>query len=77
MSQTADGVIKSLPYDRETRARKGFGFIQPADGGAPLFFHKSALQGCSFDECEEGDAVTFEPGHGAKGPRAENVRPKE
>lgn len=73
----AEGVIKNIAVDRNTRSRKGFGFIQPAGGGEQLFFHKSAVQGADFDDCNEGDAVTYEPGMGAKGPRAENVRLKD
>ena len=73
----ADGVIKSIAFDRATRKRKGFGFIQPAGGGEQLFFHRSAVQGADFDDCNEGDPVTYEPGMGAKGPRAENVRLKD
>lgn len=69
----AEGVIKTIAIDRATRSRKGFGFIQPAGGGKELFFHKSAVKNCSFDDVNEGDAVTFEPGMGEKGPRAEDV----
>lgn len=72
----AEGVIKSIAYDKVTRARKAFGFIQPATGGEQLFFHKSAVQNCAWDDCNEGDPVTYEPGMGEKGPRAENVRLK-
>ena len=53
---------------------KGFGFIESPEQEKDLFFHASALDGISFDELEEGQAVVFEVGHGDKGPRAENVR---
>jgi CspA family cold shock protein len=72
-----DGVIKSIAFDKQTRARKGFGFIQPAGGGEQVFFHKSAVKNCSFDDCAEGDAVEFEPGMGDKGPRTERVMLKD
>lgn len=68
-----NGTIKSFATDRETRKRKGFGFIQPSGGGEQVFFHKSACLGCRFDDLVEGDKVTYEPGNGPKGPRAENV----
>lgn len=69
-----DGTIKSFATDRETGKRKGFGFIQPASGGEQVFFHKSACIGCRFDDLSEGAKVSYEPGTGPKGPRAENVR---
>jgi len=63
----AQGTIKKLIWD------KGFGFI---DGGEKeLFFHQSAVEGISFDELNEGQAVEFTEGDGPKGPRAENVKP--
>jgi CspA family cold shock protein len=61
------GKIKRLVGD------KGFGFIA-ADDGTEYFFHQSACSGMSFDELREGQDVTFDVGHGAKGPRGENVK---
>ena len=40
---------------------------------APYFFH-SRRTGTAFDQLREGQAGTFDVGHGAKGPRGENVR---
>ena len=40
--------------------QKGYGFIKPADGGADIFFHVSAVQ--EGDEISEGKAVSFETG---------------
>jgi len=65
---TTNGTIKRLVSD------KGFGFIQAADG-TEYFFHQSACTQTRFDALREGQSVTFEPGQGPKGPRAENVRP--
>ena len=63
---TVNGTVKRLVRD------KGFGFVAAADG-SEYFSHQS---GCaSFDAMHEGQQVTFEPGQGPKGPRAENVRP--
>jgi CspA family cold shock protein len=62
----AEGTIKRL-------TDKGFGFIDTGTG-KDMFFHMSALEGCSFDELREGQRVTFTAGQGPKGPRAENVR---
>ena len=63
----AQGTIKKLITD------KGFGFI--AGEGKELFFHQSAVEGISFDELREGQAVTYNEGEGPKGPRADNVKP--
>jgi cold shock protein len=62
---TTNGTIKRLVRD------KGFGFVAAADG-SEYFFHQSAC--AEFDSVREGQSVTFEPGQGPKGPRAENVR---
>ena len=53
---------------------RGFGFIEPNDGGEDMFFHMSACSGVEFDNLQEGQSVEFEVGQGPKGPRAENVR---
>ena len=61
------GTIKRL-------TDKGFGFI--ADGsGNDLFFHMSSVEGCRFEDLQEGQKVSYNVGTGPKGPRAENVRP--
>ena len=62
---TMTGTIKRIVSD------KGFGFVAAADG-SEYFFHQSACD--RFDSLREGESVTFEPGQGPKGPRAENVR---
>ncbi len=63
----AEGTIKRL-------MEKGFGFIDTGDGN-DIFFHLSAVEGCSFEELQEGQKVSYNEGQGPKGPRAENVRP--
>jgi cold shock protein len=62
-----NGTIKRLVTD------KGFGFILASDGNE-YFFHNSACGNTRFDDLREGQAVTFDRGHGPKGPRGENVR---
>jgi CspA family cold shock protein len=64
---TLNGTVKRLV------SGKGFGFIL-ADDGNEYFFHNSACTQVTFDELQEGQAVTFERGQGPKGPRGENVR---
>ena len=61
------GTIKKL-------AEKGFGFIDTGKGD--LFFHLSSLDGCTFEQLRVGQTVEYNEGVGPKGPRAENVRPK-
>ena len=60
------GTIKKL-------TDRGFGFISTEDG--ELFFHMSAVQGCTFEDLREGQSVSFTAGQGPKGPRAESVTP--
>lgn len=50
---------------------KGFGFIEPADGGKDLFVHKTQVEGGSL---QEGQTVEYEVGDSPKGPNAVNVR---
>jgi cold shock protein len=53
---------------------RGFGFITPESGEKDVFFHAQSLQGITFDELREGDAVTFDVEQGPKGPAAANVQ---
>ena len=63
----AAGTIKRLVRER------GFGLILGQDG-VELFFHRSALDGESFDALTEGQAVEFEVERGPKGPRAAHLK---
>ncbi|NBB14944.1 cold shock domain-containing protein [Caulobacter sp. SLTY] len=39
---------------------KGFGFIQPDDGGSDVFVHVSAVEGAGLRGLNDGDLVTYE-----------------
>jgi cold shock protein len=62
------GTIKKLMKD------KYFGFITPEGGDKDLFFHANEVDGASFEELNEGDAVTFEVNETPKGPAATSVK---
>jgi CspA family cold shock protein len=65
-SAMAEGKIKRL-------TEKGFGFIETGTD-KDMFFHTSSVEGVRFEDLREGQRVSYTPGHGPKGPRAENVR---
>ncbi len=48
-------------------AEKGFGFIEPAEGGEDLFVHFSAIEGTGFKSLDEGARVRFDVGEGRDG----------
>lgn len=52
---------------------KGYGFIQPDNGGDDLFVHYRQINAQGRATLVENQAVTFEVGEGQKGPQAENV----
>jgi CspA family cold shock protein len=54
---------------------KGFGFINPDDGGEDLFVHHSDVKTTGYATLDEGQKVDFEVGQGKKGPCATNVVP--
>ena len=41
-------------------ATKGFGFIQPDDGGNDVFVHISAVERAGLGSLSEGQKITFE-----------------
>jgi len=63
----ANGKIKRL-------TEKGFGFIA-VETGKDMFFHKSNVEGVSYETLQVGQLVSFTEARGAKGPQAENVKP--
>ncbi|TQV75850.1 cold-shock protein [Denitrobaculum tricleocarpae] len=41
-------------------AQKGFGFIQPDDGGKDVFVHISAVERSGIDHPQEGQKIEFD-----------------
>jgi CspA family cold shock protein len=50
----ANGTVKWF------NATKGFGFIQPEDGGKDVFVHISAVEGAGLRSLNEGQQVSYE-----------------
>jgi|TARA_B100001287_G_C22177419_1_gene297514 CspA family cold shock protein len=46
---------------------KGFGFIEPEDGGADVFVHITAVQASGMNGLEEGQKVSYELEEGRNG----------
>lgn len=63
----SSGTVKKIIADR------GFGFIRGEDG-REVFFHRSGLNGLTFEALKEGQAVEFDLEEATRGPRANNVR---
>jgi len=56
-------------------ASKGYGFIEPTDGGKDVFIHISALEKAGIASLNEGQKIQFEVVAGQNGKSsAENVK---
>jgi CspA family cold shock protein len=56
-------------------ATKGYGFIQPNDGGKDVFVHISAVEKSGYDGLPEGSTISYELTTGRNGKQAaENLR---
>lgn len=53
---------------------KGFGFIEPEEGGADIFVHYTAIDGEGYRNLIEGEAVHFDEVDSGRGSKALNVR---
>jgi CspA family cold shock protein len=48
-------------------AQKGFGFIQPNNGGADVFVHISAVERAGMDGLQEGQSLSYDLEQGQRG----------
>lgn len=46
--------------------QKGFGFIEPENGGADVFVHMSAVEKAGMQTLREGQKITFDLQHDPK-----------
>jgi cold shock protein len=53
--------------------QKGFGFIQPDDGGKDVFVHATALEHAGLPPLQEGQSVRMNVVQGAKGPEVSSI----
>ncbi|MBP6468996.1 MAG: cold shock domain-containing protein [Chloroflexi bacterium] len=70
MNNKSTGVVKWFSR------LKGYGFINPDDGGQEIFVHYSAIEGDGYRNLYEGDRVEYLLIDRGKGPQAQNVIPK-
>jgi len=57
-------------------SQKGYGFIQPENGGADVFVHISAVERAGMDNLNEGQKLSYELEQGQRGRvSAVNLRP--
>ena len=53
---------------------KGYGFIEPENGGQEVFVHYSAIEGEGYRNLYDGDMVDYEQVDYGRGPQAKNVK---
>tara|TARA_B100000686_G_C16089746_1_gene617969 strand:- start:47 stop:259 length:213 start_codon:yes stop_codon:yes gene_type:complete len=70
MSEVKQGTVKWF------NNTKGFGFIEPSEGGKDLFVHMSDIQMEGYKTLRDGQNVDYEVAESDRGPAAKNVVPK-
>jgi len=53
---------------------KGYGFIQPQDGGRDVFVHISAVERAGLSSINEGQTIEYEIGSNRGKASAENIK---
>lgn len=56
---------------------KGYGFIQPNEGGNDIFVHYSTIGMDGYKSLKAGQEVTFDLSEGPKGAHATDIAPLE
>jgi CspA family cold shock protein len=55
-------------------AQRGYGFIQPSDGGKDVFVHVTAVQGAGLGTLVEGQKLSYEVSNERGKPSATNLK---
>ena len=67
MSEVKQGTVKWF------NNAKGFGFIEPSEGGKDLFVHMSDIQMEGYKTLSDNQKVSYQVGTSDRGPVATNV----
>ncbi len=55
-------------------AQRGYGFIQPSDGGKDVFVHVTAVQGAGLGTLVEGQKLSYDVSNERGKPSATNLK---
>jgi len=67
--------MKQIGIVKWFNATKGFGFIEPKEGGRDVFVHYSCIRQDGYKTLMQGQAVEYETHSGPKGPHATECVP--
>jgi CspA family cold shock protein len=54
------GIVMTIGTVKWYNPQKGFGFIQPDDGGKDAFVHISAVERAGMNDLREGQKISYE-----------------
>ncbi len=54
------GIVMTTGVVKWYNSQKGYGFIQPDDGGKDAFVHVSAVERAGMSDLREGQKISFE-----------------